>query len=47
LSLIFLFLFLFLFFLDWWPLCCFNGIFSLNCNFVPHLFLYVFVLFFT
>jgi len=38
------FLFLFLY---WWPLCCFKGIFSLNYNFVLHLCLYVFVLFFT
>ena len=31
-----------LLFLDWWPLCCFKDIFSINYNFIPHLCLYIF-----
>ena len=36
----------FLFFLNWWPICSFVGTFFHNYNFVPHLCLYVFYLFF-
>jgi len=43
---LFFFFFLFFLFFNWRPICSFVGTFFHNYNFVPHLCLYVFYLFF-